>query len=271
MSLEAVALPQSTLPANHSTLLPTLEKLGSTAPDSFTEEAARSIAAEWLSTFASACTSIKSSPNGLLDLFLPDRPEHPPFWRDLLALTWDFRTFKGGAAISKFSSEQAEIISRATDFELRPSFPPTLVKPFPDIVWLQAMFTFSTPDAKCSGILRLVPLADKSWKAHTLFTNMDDLKAFPEDIGNRRNPVANHGLWASQREEELRFENTTPTAIIVGSGHSGLAVAARLKYQGINALVIEKNTRVGDNWRNRYDALCLHDSVCKLFLIVKRL
>lgn len=43
---------------------------------------------------------------------------------------------------------------------------------------------------------------------------------------------------------------------------SGLSVAARLKFLGINTLVVEKNERIGDNWRNRYDSLCLHDSVC---------
>lgn len=43
---------------------------------------------------------------------------------------------------------------------------------------------------------------------------------------------------------------------------SGLSVAARLKFLGINTLVVEQNERIGDNWRNRYDSLCLHDSVC---------
>jgi len=27
--------------------------------------------------------------------------------------------------------------------------------------------------------------------------------------------------------------------------------------------VVEKNPRIGDNWRNRYEALCLHDPVCE--------
>jgi len=49
--------------------------------------------------------------------------------------------------------------------------------------------------------------------------------------------------------------------LIVGGGHSGLGVAARLKALGIPALVIEKNGRIGDNWRTRYEALCLHDPV----------
>jgi cation diffusion facilitator CzcD-associated flavoprotein CzcO len=42
-----------------------------------------------------------------------------------------------------------------------------------------------------------------------------------------------------------------------------LALAARLKALDVPALVIEKNTKIGDNWRTRYEALCLHDPVCE--------
>lgn len=252
---------ESALPANHSTLLPTLHKLGSTTPESLSAEAAEAIASDWLQLFSLACLSVKTHPKALLDTFLPDHPSHPPFWRDILALTWHFRTFKGGAAITQFAIDQQEVISETADVAVRRGSA-TLERPFPDLVWIQALFTFSTPIANCSGVLRLVPLADKSWKAYSLFTNMDDLKTFPEKVGHLRNPFSNHGLWASQREDELRFENVTPTVIVIGSGHSGLSVAARLKYLGVNTLVVEKNNRIGDNWRNRYDALCLHTSVC---------
>jgi len=36
------------------------------------------------------------------------------------------------------------------------------------------------------------------------------------------------------------------------SGHSGLSVAAHLQQLGVTSLIIDKNARVGDNWRNRY-------------------
>ena len=41
-----------------------------------------------------------------------------------------------------------------------------------------------------------------------------------------------------------------------------LALIPRLKHLGLNALVVERNERIGDNWRKRYSALCLHDPVC---------
>lgn len=39
---------------------------------------------------------------------------------------------------------------------------------------------------------------------------------------------------------------------------SGLMTAARLKALGVTALIIERNPRIGDNWRGRYEALSLH-------------
>lgn len=39
---------------------------------------------------------------------------------------------------------------------------------------------------------------------------------------------------------------------------SGLHIAARLKALGIKALVVERNKRIGDNWRERYEYLSLH-------------
>jgi cation diffusion facilitator CzcD-associated flavoprotein CzcO len=38
----------------------------------------------------------------------------------------------------------------------------------------------------------------------------------------------------------------------VGAGHNGLATAAQLKSMGIDALVVDTQKRVGDNWRLRY-------------------
>mmetsp|Transcript_40489 Transcript_40489/g.122495 ORF Transcript_40489/g.122495 Transcript_40489/m.122495 type:complete len:468 (-) Transcript_40489:13-1416(-) len=49
------------------------------------------------------------------------------------------------------------------------------------------------------------------------------------------------------------------TVLIVGAGQGGLALAAQLGERGVSALVVERNARVGDNWRSRYEGLHLHD------------
>jgi len=48
---------------------------------------------------------------------------------------------------------------------------------------------------------------------------------------------------------------------LVGAGQGGLAIAARLKMLGITSLIIDRQQRVGDNWRKRYHQLVLHDVV----------
>lgn len=47
----------------------------------------------------------------------------------------------------------------------------------------------------------------------------------------------------------------------VGGGHNGLAAAAQLNTLGVQTLVIDRQKRVGDNWRTRYKSLSLHDPV----------
>lgn len=51
------------------------------------------------------------------------------------------------------------------------------------------------------------------------------------------------------------------TLFTPGAGQAGLTIAARLKMLGVNALIVDQNDRVGDNWRKRYKQLVLHDPV----------
>jgi len=86
--------------------------------------------------------------------------------------------------------------------------------------------------------------------------------------------------WEERRHHELNLADGDPTVLIIGAGHTGLEIAARLKYMGVSTLVIDKHPRIGDNvrvllsistllkphpsqWRTRYKSLCLHDTICK--------
>src|SRR6185436_13945252 len=42
---------------------------------------------------------------------------------------------------------------------------------------------------------------------------------------------------------------------------AGLSIAARLAQLGVDALIVDREPRVGDNWRKRYHALTLHNQV----------
>jgi len=46
-------------------------------------------------------------------------------------------------------------------------------------------------------------------------------------------------------------------AVIVGGGQAGLATAYELNRRGVEFTVLEAGTRLGDQWRHRWDSLCL--------------
>lgn len=234
-------------------ILPTLHNLGSAIDPNFDVQA---IVDDWFAKFAKAI-DLKDVP-AIIDLFIDN-----VFWRDMLALTWDFRTFEGKNAVSKFLEDQLTVFNPQSDTFFLQRDRIELQQFYEDLAWIQASFKFDTNVGHAFGIFRLVPLPDGAWKAHVVYTNLEDLNGFPERIGFLRNFQPNHGKWAAKREREREFLDEEPTVVVVGGGQSGLDIAARLKMLGIRALVVERNKRIGDNWRNRYDALCLHDPVCE--------
>ncbi|KIM52907.1 hypothetical protein SCLCIDRAFT_140112 [Scleroderma citrinum Foug A] len=229
--------------------LPTLQRLGSTVDPNIDVQA---VVKSWFTCFADAMSSKDVA--GILDLIVDDA-----FWRDMLALTWDFHTYEGKDSVKQFLTDQLPKFDLSA-FKLREELV-SLDRPYEDLVWIQGIFNFDTTVGHATGIFRLVPLPDGSWKAHSVYTNLDDLRDFPEKTGSLRNHEPNHGKWAEGREREQEFLDKEPGVLIIGGGQSGLDVAARLKMLGINSLIVERHDRIGDNWRTRYAAMCLHDTV----------
>src|SRR5882762_2533775 len=84
------------------------------------------------------------------------------------------------------------------------------------------------------------------------------------DIARLRQPVSHTrdfagSDWFDQRQAETAFDDREPDVLIVGGGHAGISAAVELKRIGLDALVIDKAGRVGDNWRLRYRGLKLHN------------
>ena len=69
--------------------------------------------------------------------------------------------------------------------------------------------------------------------------------------------------WKEKRQAEAESLGSTeqPYVLVIGGGQGGIALGARLRQLGVPALVIDKHPRPGDQWRNRYKSLCLHDPV----------
>ena len=118
------------------------------------------------------------------------------------------------------------------------------------------------------GLLRLVE-EDGEDRAWTLLTTLYELKGHEEPRGTHRPMGAEHGAnkqrrtWKERRQEEAESlgSTTQPYVLVIGGGQGGIALGARLRQLGVPSLVIDKHPRPGDQWRNRYKSLCLHDPV----------
>jgi hypothetical protein len=142
-----------------ATELPTLDKLGARNVD-FSSVSASDVAQDWCSKFSSLVN--KGDVEAISELFIDDG-----HWRDILALTWDFRTFSGKQKIRKFLADRL-VRSQISNIRLDPNVKPELGTPFPDVAWIHAFFLFETPIARGSGVFRLVPDASGSWNAFTV-------------------------------------------------------------------------------------------------------
>ncbi|TFK48084.1 FAD/NAD(P)-binding domain-containing protein [Heliocybe sulcata] len=211
------------------------------------------IARKWMQTFKQNVSSCDVE--AILSLFVEDA-----LWRDLLSMTWDFRTFQGKSRIRQFLLDRLPA-SKFTSVNLDESTV-GLQRPYPDLAWVQALFDFEGQTGKGSGVFRLVPMAMSDgalqWKAHLILTNLVDLKQFPEKTRSLNDPLPNQGSWVKKRRQELEFRDIEPKVLVVGAGHSGLEIAARLKNLNIPTLVVERHPRIGDSWRTRYESLHLH-------------
>jgi putative flavoprotein involved in K+ transport len=120
-----------------------------------------------------------------------------------------------------------------------------------------------------SGIIRLIPDEDDGnrLKAWTLLTELGELKGFEEQLGVNRPRGSAYSRdfrgpnWLDLRKASAAYANRDPTVLVIGGGQSGLSIAARLKQLNVDTLIVDREKRIGDNWRKRYHALTLHNQV----------
>ncbi len=178
------------------------------------------------------------------------------YWRDLVSFTWNIKTMEGQGAIRTMLDATAAGVKPGNwqiEGEATGAGGVT-----------EAWFTFETAQARGRGQIRLK--GDRCW---TLLTTMTELKGFEEAKGANRSKGVEHGAsqnrksWLErkvQEEADLGYK-TQPYCVVIGGGQGGIAMGARLKRLGVPTIIIEKNARAGDSWRNRYRSLCLHDPV----------
>ena len=221
-----------------------------------------SIAAEnWLTQFESAIA--KPDESALKKLFHPES-----YWRDVLALSWQLQTINGADAILR--ELKAHVIGAAPrGFAIDPDRAAPRRVTRAGTVSIEAIFRFETSQGRGSGILRLIPDAadGNRLKAWTLLTALDELKGFEEQLGSARPRGQSYSRdfrgpnWLDLRKASAQYADRDPVVLVVGGGQAGLAIAARLKQLRIDTLIVDREPRIGDNWRRRYHALTLHNQV----------
>jgi putative flavoprotein involved in K+ transport len=206
-------------------------------------------AKKWLIEFDAALQ--KQDIDKAVDMFHAES-----YWRDLVSFTWNLKTTEGQAQIRDMLQATLEK-TRPSHWVLEGNATET------DGI-TEAWFTFETLVSRGKGLLRL-----RDGKAWTLLTTMVELKGFEEAKGESRPKGVEHGsykgrkTWKESRDDEAQTLGYTkqPYVVIVGGGQAGIILGARLRKLGVPAIIIEKNARAGDSWRNRYKSLCLHDPV----------
>ena len=215
----------------------------------------------WLLLFEQAVSSASS--DTLRELFHEDC-----HWRDLLAATWEVKTVSGLrnilALIQSFTPD-----TRPYGFQITQDHAAPRAVARAGVEVIEAIFCFETRVGRCFGVIRLTPPTSNTdqLKAWSLLTKLEEIKGFEEQLDRNRPSGESYSRdfkgpnWRDLRDIDVRYEERSPAVIVIGAGQAGLSIAARLRQLNVDTLVLEKNERVGDNWRNRYHTLTLHNQV----------
>ncbi|TVQ95165.1 MAG: NAD(P)/FAD-dependent oxidoreductase [Deltaproteobacteria bacterium] len=203
----------------------------------------------WLARFDAALSD--GDVDGVCALFGSDC-----YWRDFVSLTWNLHTAEG--------HDQIRDMLEATLEQTAPGgFTREGAADEADGV-TESFITFETAVGRGRGHLRLN--GETAW---TLLTTLQELKGHEEKTGRNRVRGVEHGVvreretWSerlARERAELGYVED-PYVVIIGGGQGGIGLAARLRKLDIPTIVLEKNPRPGDSWRNRYESLHLHDPV----------
>ncbi|GAA1845468.1 NAD(P)/FAD-dependent oxidoreductase [Pseudonocardia ailaonensis] len=225
-------------------------------PDEFA-----TVATTWLDALNAGWAS--QDPTEISALF-----ESDGYWKDIVAFTWAYRTFSGTDEIERAFKltlgETRPRNARLAPDRTAPRFVKRSGRPM-----IEAYFDFDTEAGRGTGFVRLpfTPDAPATPRAWILLTTLQELAGAPLRIGAHRptgvefSESFSGDNWLDQRVARRSYEDRDPEVLIVGGGQSGLILAARLGLMGVDVLVVERHARIGDNWRERYHSLTLHNEV----------
>jgi cation diffusion facilitator CzcD-associated flavoprotein CzcO len=227
-------------------------------PGPSAEPTVRETTERWIEALNAALAGGQAA--ALSELFVADS-----HWRNLFGISWHFATFSGNATVV------GELLARARDvhaggfrIDAAALAPRQAVVAGRDVI--EAVFRFETSNGPGYGAVRLLRQPNgeansSTIKAWTLSTSLDfdaicDARARAANQSHVRDFAAPD--WLEQREASAAYEGD-PDVLIVGGGHAGISVAVELNRIGLSALVVDREERIGDNWRLRYRGLKLHN------------
>lgn len=220
---------------------------------------AKQIVGDWLAGLELALQQGDS--RRLATLFRPDCD-----WRDIIALTGTIETVSDRPEVTRRLAE-AVANSGAHSFAIDPERTPPRDVERAGEACVEAILHFETRIGHGAGIVRLKRSdcrvgAAAAW---TFLTALVDLAGYEEETvwEQAEEPAFErdfHGPnWLDRRRQSKDYADREPAVLIVGGGHAGITAAARLRALGVDALVIDRMERIGDNWRKRYHGLKLHN------------
>ena len=210
----------------------------------------------------------KGDANTLSSLFCEES-----YWRDQVALTWDMLQQHGREAVISGLLEAAQ---RAAphNFRIADNHPAPVEVNFLGLDVIEGYFAFDIKYGSGEGFLRLVrdEAATVGVRCYMIGTDIKGLDGVVEELGNRvtrerTKPIFPiHGFkpmrrgqhFAEYSKEKMAFADHDPDVLIIGAGHTGMTVGARLERMGQSYLMVDRGARLGDSWRNRYESLALH-------------
>jgi putative flavoprotein involved in K+ transport len=205
-------------------------------------------AATWLARFAAALSA--RDIGATLSLFADDC-----YWRDLVAFTCNVKTFEGKPQIAAMLEATLASTAPSTWQVTRATRKETC---------LEAWFKFTTRAGTGVCIVRL-----ETGQCRSILSTLQSLTGHEEQLGPSRPFGVTHGAdryretWSERRCREADTLETSkdPYCLIIGGGQGGIMLGARLKQLGVPTIIVERNAKAGDSWRNRYRSLVLHDPV----------
>jgi putative flavoprotein involved in K+ transport len=181
-------------------------------------------------------------------------------WRNLCGLSWNIFTQSGRDTICDTLRRDASE-AKAQDFTIAGDLLTPRRATVAGREVIEAIFRFVSANGAGLGVVRLLPGDHpQAWTLSTLL-DMDGICA----ARRRDNEPVSHARdfaeasWLEQRARHLAYEDREPDVLIVGGGHAGISAAVELKRLGFDALIVDKEERIGDNWRLRYNGLKLHN------------